>query len=240
MEVLFLLVLYLLIFITQLFYLVSAIRKNKRNNWLGLFIFGIGTCLFSSGLYIYFSRVQNSSIISDIGGEFISILLILLSFIMLFVTSCAKIMTFEFGLKKQNQNYVNPVCLILATCFIFLGVFNFECELLHNINLEKTKGTVVAVESGKHFGQSVESLTISYEVNDEEYQDVLISRGEKEGDIIDVYYNKYDTSYELSRKISQMIIYIPSLVIGILIIIFRVKSGFYKEEKAKQKKEAKK
>lgn len=239
MKTIFLFILYLLVLVAQIAYLAVAIKRKKSSTWIGLFIFEILSVIFAAGLFAYSVRITSFGFVGDLIKSAVSILMLLSYMLTLFISACAKIVTFELDLKRQNKNYVNPFCLILATCFMFVGIFTSGYELLHNFDLEKTKGTVLTIEP---WIELIQVSTIEYDVDDDKYEDKIITRNEKVGDKIDIYYHKYSSNYNLAYPINEKIVYIPSYIMGVCIIIFRLVNGFNKKEekniKNKKKEDA--
>lgn len=233
MGVIFLFILYLLILVAQITFLVISIRNKKNSNWICLFILEIVSVLLSMGLLIYYNRLPGYGFmpgLSHLGEIILNAGMILLSGLMLFISVCSKIVIFELNLRKENKNYVSPVCLILATSLIFVGVLATGYEILYNIDLEKTNGTVVSIASSSHWGDNVEEVTIEYVIDGEKYEDTIISHNNKIGDSVDIYYNKYNSSYSITFKENTKGIYIPAYLMGVLVVIFRFKDGINKKE----------
>lgn len=231
----FLVILFPLIFITQIAYLVYSIVKRKNKNWIGLFVFEILCIALATALEIYFSKTS-----AGLFGTFFEYLICLVTqlsyLLVLFVTSCIKIVLYEQNLKVQNKSYVNPFCLILATCFIFSGILMSGYEVLTNLDLAKTKGTIVEVDESSYIGDDLAFATISYEVDDEKFEDTVMRLSPKVGDIVEIYYDADSSSHEIEFKTDTKILYIPAYLFGLLIIIFR----FTHSNKEKEKKEVKK
>lgn len=230
----FLVILFPLIFIAQIAYLAYSAVKRKNKNWIGLFVFEILCILFVTFLEIHFSKSS-----AGLFGTFFEYLICLITqlsyLLLLFVTCCIKIVLHEGNLKSQNKNYVNPFCLILATCFIFSGILMSGYEVLSNLDLKKAKGTIIEVDE-TFVGDNVAFATITYEVDGEELEDTVMRVSPKVGDVVDIYYDVDSVEHEIEVKVDTKILYIPSYVIGLLVIIFRFANSSNKKEKKEVKK----
>ncbi len=227
MEIIFLLIIYPLILIAQIAFLAVAIMKKRNSNWISLFIFDVLSILSATYLGIYYGRAPGQIYIADIGTSVMSYVASLVFLFVTFISVCVKVVMFELNLRKNNKNYVSPVCLILASCFIFSGILMSGYEFVNNIDIKKTEGTVIEVSKDDDDWFEFTKETIEYEIDGKIYKDKIINNTDEVGDIITVYYNP---AHNLVYKADVKILYIPAYLFGILIVIFRFKDGIDKKE----------
>lgn len=222
----FLLILYPLIFIAQIGFLVFALRSKKKSNWIYLMIFNTIAVFLSTFLCVYFADHPGNGMFGNLGEYVVSLIAIVLHLFMMIISICCGIVSFELNLRKQNKNYVTPFCLILATLFIAIGVVALGHEVLTNRNIREVNGVVSEIkEVNRH-----ESIVIDYEVEGEKYQGELRRKSENIGDKVNIEVSCNQLkNCNISYRNDNKVIYIPALIIGLFIILFRFKDGIDKK-----------
>lgn len=106
--------------IAQIVLLVIAIKKNKRKNWIVLFGIQIIAYITTIVTIIYFGYYTSG--FKGAAGIYVGFFVALCYAVVFYIAMCIKIIMYEIALKRQGKKYVNPLCLILATTFIVIGV----------------------------------------------------------------------------------------------------------------------
>ena len=201
-----LLILYLLGFVFQIILLVKSIKKKEKKYWIMVF-----------GLEIIFIIIMPG--LTYFGETLLSFGANTIYYIMLFITMLAKIITFEREQKRQGKKYANPFLLIIALIFIIIGIISLYNEIRYNWDKKETIGTVIKFTT---IGYTEPEPVISFNVEGKEYEDDAIISNVEVGDNVKVYYYSKGDSYHITPYLANnKIIYIPSFIIGLLIIFFR-------------------
>lgn len=229
----FLLILYLLIFISEIVLLVFAVKRKHKKLWIALFSFEIASLIFSQILSTYFNSLPGYGIfpgLSYLAEILLSILAFFLYIIMLLISACIRIVTFELNLKKQGKEYANPLGLILAVVLITIGVFSVNYEVSENWDKKETTGIVTDFKDVNIGGEIKQEPIITFYVDGKEYQDTYYIENVSIGDELDIYYypNDYysdddsiDNSYSITLFCTNSkYIYIPCFSLSIIIIWF--------------------
>lgn len=223
-----LLILYLLGFVFQIILLVKSIKKKEKKYWIMTFVIEIIFIIISKIVENYYNSLPGYGFMPGLTymGE------ILLSFgantiyyIMLFITIVVKIITFEREQKRLGKKYANPFLLIMALIFIIIGIVSFYNEISYNWDKKEIIGTVTKFT---RIGQNEPWPVISFNVEGKEYEDDAIISNVEVGDNVKVYYYSNDDSYSITPYLANnKNIYIPTFIIGLLIILFRFRYSIF-------------
>ena len=195
-----LLILYLLGFAFQIILLVKSIKKKNNKYWIMTFVIEIIFIIISKIVENYYNSLPGYGFMPGLtyfGETLLSLGANTIYYIMLFITMLTKIVTFEREQKRQGKKYANPFLLIIALIFIIIGIVSLYNE-------------------------------ISYNVQGKDYEDYAIISNVEIGDNVKVYYYSNDDSYRITPYLANnKIVYIPSLMIGLLIILFRFRYSIF-------------
>ena len=225
MGIIFLL-LCLALFIIQIILLVKSVKKNEKKYWISNSCLEIFSIILSLALLYYYDNIAPRGGfmpgLEYLGEELFQMGILILYFVMLFITAVAGIIVFEKSRKSKGKKSANPLILIMALLFISIGIISLFIEIKDNLGKVKTDGVVIGFE--KNGIENVEYWpVIQFSVDGKEYQDDYPMNDTKIGDTVQIYYSVYD-NYHISRHLTNnKIIWIPAFIIGIFIIFLRFK-----------------
>lgn len=241
MEGIVILILYAALLIAQITFLVKTIKSNNNKHWMiliGLEIIVFGTAMALGFYYDSLPGYGKMPGFSYMGEVLFSFGAALVNVILLFISICAWIIQFERAKKRQGEKSASPLWLILATIFMFLGIFFLGQEILENQDKRPVDGVIVGaveeevnyVRNGVKSVEIEERPVIRFYVDGKEYEDdCYMEEKWRIGDEVKVYY--WHTSndvrdYRITYLTNNKCFYIPLLVIGLMIIFFRFQKGF--------------
>ena len=223
-----LLILYLLGFAFQIILLVKSIKKKNNKYWIMTFVIEIIFIIISKIVENYYNSLPGYGFMPGLtyfGETLLSLGANTIYYIMLFITMLAKIIAFEREQKRQGKKYANPFLLIIALIFIIIGIVSLYNEISYNWDKKETIGTVI---NFTRIGQNEPWPVISFNVQGKDYEDYAIISNVEIGDNVKVYYYSNDDSYRITPYLANnKIVYIPSLMIGLLIILFRFRYSIF-------------
>ena len=232
MGSLFLLILYLVVFIVQIILLVKSIKRKEIKNWIKVFTLEVFSIIISISLLFYYESLPGYGFmpgLSYLGEILLSFGVAILYSIMLFITICAKIIIYEKHQKQQGKKYANPFVSIIAIIFIIIGIVFLSSEIINNWGKKETTGTVVDYIEIRTGGGIEYWPIIRFYVDGKEYEDDYPIYNAKIGDDVKIYYHPVNEEYHITSYYpDNKFIYIPTLIIGILIIILRFKDNIFK------------
>lgn len=234
-------ILYLVVFVVQIILLVKSIKKKEKKYWINVFVLEIFSIIISISLWFYYESLPGYGFmpgLSYLGEILLSFGVAILYSIMLFITICAKIIIYERHQKQQGKKHANPFISIIALIFIIIGMVSLASELIHNCGKKETIGTVVEYKEIRTGGGIEYCPIISFFVDGKEYEDDYPMLDDAEiGDNVKIYYYPVNEEYHITLHLTDnKIIYIPTFIIGILIIILRFKDNLFKLNKNRNTK----
>lgn len=215
----------LALFIIQIILLVTSMKKKKRKYWIisiSLEFFTIVAAIVLIYYYEYLATLRYLYL-----GEVLTCFCAgFLSFIMLCITSIAGIIVFEKSQKSKGKKSANPFRLITAFIFIMTGIVSLSLEIKDNFGKVEMMGTVIDFEEQRFSNGEVKYWpVVQYDVDDQEHQDSFPIPDVKVGDTVKIYYSVYDNYWMARQPADNKIIWIPTIIIGMLIIFFRFKDN---------------
>lgn len=239
MGSLFLLILYLVVFIVQIILLVKAIKKKENKKWIKVFVLEVFSIIISIILLFYYESLPGYGFmpgLSYLGEILLSFGVAILYSVMLFITICAKIIIYEKHQKQQGKKYANPFITIIAILFIIIAIVFLSSEIINNWGKKETTGTVVDYKEIRIGGEIEYWPIFRFFVDGKEYEDDYPMTNAKIGDNVEIYYYLVNEEYHVTRyRTDYKFIYIPTFIIGLLIIIFRFKDNIFKLNKNENK-----
>lgn len=231
---------YIVLLVFQIVFMVKAIKNKGKGCWIKAFILEIISIIISICLWRYYESLPGYGFMSGLsylGEVLLSVGVAILYSIVLFITMCAKVIVFEINQKREGKKYVHPCVLILALIFIVIGSLALGTEMIENWGKKNTVGVVVDYEEVRISGEIEKWPVIRYYVGNEKYEDTYpVIENTKLGDEVEIYYYRAGEDYKITQyKENNKIIYIPTLIIGIIIIIFRFKNEIFKSNKNNNK-----
>lgn len=236
MESLLLLIACLASFIIQIILLVKAIKKKEKKYWISIFCLEIFSVIMSLALLYYYDCLAPRGGFMP-GLEYLVEELTCMGAgflygLMLYITMIARIIVYEKSQKSEGKKSANPFRLIIAFTLIIIGIICLSIEIKDNFGKVKTTGTVIDFEEKRSGGGIEYWPIIQFSVEGQEYQDDYPMSDAEIGDTVKIYYSVYD-NYHISRSLTNYkMIWIPSFIIGILIIFFRFKDNIMKEKQS--------
>lgn len=223
------------LFVIQIVLLVKSIKKKNKKYWIGIFSLEIFPIIILLILFYYYENLAPRGGfmpgLDYLGEELICIGTSILYCIMLCVTMIAGIIVFEKNRKIQGKKSANPLMLIIAFALIMIGAIFLIVEIKDNFGKVKTIGTVVDFEDTKSGGDYRYWPIFQFYVDGQEYQNSYPMLDAEIGDTVVIYYSPRD-DYRITRHLTNnKIIWIPTILIGILIIFLRFKDDIIKSEK---------
>lgn len=232
MESLILFVVCLAIFIIQIIILVKSIKKKEKRYWIIIFCLEIIPIILLIGLLYYYEYLAPRGGfmpgLQYLGEELTCLGASILYFVMFCVTIIAGIIVFEKNQKIENKKSENPLKLIIAFVLILIGIVFLINEVKDNWGKVKTTGTVIDFEEIRTGGGIEYWPIIQFNADGQEHKDDYPMSNVEIGDNVTIYYSAYN-NYNISRYLTNYkIIWIPTIAIGILIILFRLKDAIIK------------
>lgn len=222
---------YWVIFIVQIVLLKKSIRKQEKKYWISLFLIEIIPIMVGSWFFFYglpgitYSNSDMFSGLTALGDGLYLTGALIIYFIMLFITVCARVIIFEKNEKRNQRVSKNPILLILAITLISIEIFSIIYVIYDNFYMRTTTGTVVEIEDVENY-----YALIQYEVDGEEYQGKrYVDDTVNIGDEIKVAYNYKSKSlgYIITE---QPILCLPLFIIGLLLLFIRFKGRIKKRK----------
>lgn len=213
--------------IIQIILLVKSIKSKEKKYWISNFCLEFFSIVMAFGLLYYYDclapRGGFMPGLEYLGEELTCMGAGFLYSIMLYITVIARIIVFEKSQKSEGKKSANPFKLIIAFTLVVVGTISLIAEIKDNWGKVETTGTVIDFEEIRT-GSGMEYWPIiQFSVDGQEYQDSYPMSDAEIGDTVKIYYSVYD-NYNISRHLTNnKIIWIPTIIIGILMIFFRFK-----------------
>lgn len=229
MEGLLLLAGCLALFIIQIIVLAKAIKKKEKKYWITDFCLELFSIVMSFAFLYYYDRLAPRGGfmpgLEYLGEELTCMGAAFLYFIMLCISIIVGIIVLEKSQKEKGKKSANPLILIVAFIFIMIGIIFLFLEIKDNFGKVETTGTVIDFEEIRTGGGIEYWPIIQFSVDGKEYQDDYPMSDVEIGDTVKIYYLIYE-DYRISQyRTNNKLIWIPAIIIGILIMIFRFKDG---------------
>ncbi len=222
----------LALFIIQIVILVKSIKKKEKKYWIIIFCLEIIPIILLRGLLYYYDYLapRNSFMpgLQYLGEELTCLGATIVYFVMFCITMIAWIIVFEKKQKLKNKKSESPLKLITAFVFIMVGFVFLVNEVTDNFGKVETIGTVIDFEEIRSGGDIEYWPIIQYNAEGQELEENYPMSNVEIGDKVKIYYSVYNND-NISRYLTNnKIIWIPTILIGILIILFRFKDDFIK------------
>lgn len=235
MDDIFLIILYIIVLIVQIICLIKAIKSDRNRSWLCLCGFEIVAIVCVVAILFYYNNLPALGFmpgLTYLGEVLTCFAAIIVYFIMLFVTICAKIIVYERAQKSQGNVKASPIGLIVAVVFVAMGVIFLTQEILENQGMQVTIGVVsgfkeeevVYFQNGNRNVIREMRPIIKYLVDGNEYEDMGYADNVEVGDKVKIHYiqdGDMSEAYRIIYPTNNKYFYIPLFVIGFVMIVFR-------------------